>query len=98
DFMEVGNDSQAIAGWNGPGPFKIVNNYLEGAGENIMFGGATPRIEGLVPADIVIRGNHFHKPLRWRIGDPSYEGIPWSVKNLFELKNARRVVIDGNIF
>ena len=24
DFKEVGADSQAIAGWNGPGPFKIV--------------------------------------------------------------------------
>ncbi|HEV8510995.1 MAG TPA: hypothetical protein VGQ48_11150, partial [Gemmatimonadales bacterium] len=24
-----GSDAQAIAGWNGPGPFKIVNNYLE---------------------------------------------------------------------
>src|SRR5262245_40941188 len=36
---ESGADSQAIAGWNGPGPFKIVNNYLEGAGENFMLGG-----------------------------------------------------------
>src|SRR5215471_19683833 len=31
-----GFDSQAICGWNGPGPFKIVNDYLEGAGENVM--------------------------------------------------------------
>ena len=42
DFKEVGADSQAIAGWNGPGPFKIENNYLEAAGENVMFGGADP--------------------------------------------------------
>ncbi|HEY6188750.1 MAG TPA: hypothetical protein VIW80_13925, partial [Pyrinomonadaceae bacterium] len=28
------NDSQAIWGWNGPGPFKIINNYLEASGEN----------------------------------------------------------------
>ena len=39
----VGFDSQAICGVNGPGPFKIVNNYLEGSGENVMFGGADPR-------------------------------------------------------
>ena len=32
DFHEIGADSQAIAGWNGPGPFKIVNNHLEGSG------------------------------------------------------------------
>jgi hypothetical protein len=95
---EVGADSQAIAGWNGPGPFKIVNNYLEGAGENVIFGGADPSITNLVPADIEIRGNHVNKPLRWKSGDPSYDGSQWSIKNLLELKNARRVLIDGNIF
>ncbi len=98
DFKEVGADSQALMGWNGPGPFKIVNNYLEAAGENVMFGGADPSIVNLVPADIEIQANHFFKPLTWRIGDPSYAGTPWSVKNLFELKNARRVLIEGNIF
>ena len=97
DFKEVGADSQAISGWNGPGPFKIENNYLEGAGENVMFGGADPAIKGLVPADIEIVRNHFFKPLRWKIDDPSYEGTPWAVKNLFELKNARRVLVEGNL-
>ncbi|MBI4638149.1 MAG: hypothetical protein HY727_17575 [Candidatus Rokubacteria bacterium] len=97
DFKEVGNDSQAIAGWNGPGPFKIVNNYLEGAGENLMFGGADPAIPGLVPSDIEIRRNHLAKPLAWKQGDPAYAGVPWTVKNLFELKNARRVLVDGNL-
>ncbi|HVH31360.1 MAG TPA: hypothetical protein VNA31_06815 [bacterium] len=98
DFHERGVDSQALAGWNGPGPFKIVNNYLEGAGENVIFGGSTPSIRNLVPSDIEIRGNHFSKPLAWRAGDPAYAGIHWSVKNLFELKNASRVLIDGNVF
>jgi len=98
DFHEVGQDSQAIAAWNGPGPFKIVNNYLEAAGENVMFGGADPLIADLVPSDIEIRQNHLSKPLSWRVEDPSYAGIPWQVKNLFELKNARRVLIEGNIF
>jgi uncharacterized protein YjdB len=83
-----GFDSQAIAGWNGPGPFKIVNNYLAGAGENIMFGGA--RIgDGGVPADIEIRRNHIHKPLSW-------QGV-WTVKNSFELKIAERVLFEGNL-
>lgn len=98
DFKEVGADSQAIAGWNGPGPFKIVNNYLEGAGENVLFGGADPSIPDLVPSDIEIRRNHFFKPLSWKIGHPAYAGTPWDVKNLFELKNARRVLIEGNLF
>ena len=98
DFKEVGADSQAIAGWNGPGPFRIANNYLEAAGENVMFGGADPTIDGLVPADIEIVGNHMAKPLSWRIDDPHFQGTAWTVKNLFELKNARRVLVDGNLF
>ena len=97
DFKEVGADSQAIGGWNGPGPLKIANNYLEAAGENIMFGGADPKIQDLVPSDIEIVRNHLAKPLRWRKGDPSFEGVEWTVKNLLELKNARRVAINGNL-
>jgi cellulose synthase/poly-beta-1,6-N-acetylglucosamine synthase-like glycosyltransferase len=97
DFKEMGADSQAIAGWNGPGPFKIANNYLEAAGENVMFGGAAPAISGLIPSDIEIRGNHLAKPLAWGSGDGSFQGVTWSVKNLFELKNARRVLVDGNL-
>jgi len=93
-----GADSQAACGWNGPGPFKIVNNYLEGAGENIMFGGATPSITGLVPSDIEFRLNNVNKPLIWKRNDPSYNGNHWSIKNLFELKNAQRLLVDQNIF
>lgn len=98
DCHEQGADSQAICGWNGPGPFKIVNNYLEGAGENVMFGGADPKIPKLVPSDIEFRRNHCFKPLAWKKNDPSYAGRAWSIKNLLELKNARRVLIDGNTF
>ena len=93
----AGHDSQAILGFNGPGPFKIENNFLEAAGENIMFGGGDPRIAGLVPSDIEIRGNHLFKPLRWRQGAPDFVGTRWTVKNLLELKNAQRVLIEGNL-
>lgn len=98
DFKMVGEDAQALIGWMGPGPYRIENNYLEGSGENVMFGGGDPPIEGLVPADIEVRRNHFSKPLAWREGTAQYEGTRWSVKNLFELKNARRVLVDGNLF
>jgi hypothetical protein len=66
DIKAVNVDSQAIAGWNGSGPFTIQNNYLEAAGENLLFGGADPSVANLVPSDILIRGNHFYKPLSWR--------------------------------
>ncbi len=100
----AGLDTQAICGWNGPGPFKIVNNYLEASGENVLFGGADSSITNLVPADIEFRRNFSSKPLNWNPMDPSFNGIGgdlsrhWTVKNQFELKNARRVIIDGNTF
>ena len=62
----IGQDSQAIAGWNGPGPYTIENNYLESAGEVVMFGGATVFIRDLVPSDIEIRRNTLTRPTSWR--------------------------------
>ena len=59
-------DAQAIAGFNGPGPFRIINNFLEASTENILFGGADPRIPNLVPSDIEIKRNFFSKPVAWR--------------------------------
>jgi hypothetical protein len=91
DCHENGADAQAIIGWNGPGPYKIVNNYLEASGENVLFGGADPLVRGLIPSDIEIRGNHFAKPAAWK-------GVWSTVKNLFELKNAARVLVEGNVF
>jgi len=97
DIHTVGIDTQAICGWNGPGPYKIINNYLEAAGENVMFGGAMTSIPDLVPSNIEIRRNYFFKPLSWKVGHSSYAGIPWSVINLLEFKNARNVIVDGNV-
>jgi hypothetical protein len=97
DFKHASYDTQAVACWNGAGPFRIENNYLEAAGENVMFGGWDPSIPGLVPADIEVRRNHFYKPLSWNQWDPAYTGTDWAVKNLFELKNARRVLVEGNV-
>lgn len=91
DIKADGQDSQAIAGWNGPGPFEIVNNYLEAAGENFMLGGGDPAIEDLVPSDLTFRRNHVTKPTAWRTER-------WDVKNLFELKNAQRVLVEHNVF
>lgn len=88
--LQPGRDTQAIGGWNGPGPFLIENNYLAGATETLMFGGGDPAILGLVPSDIVIRGNTLTKDLQWR----PLKGV---VKNVLELKNAQRVLVEFNI-
>ena len=91
DFKEVGADSQALWVHNSPGPIKLVNNFLEAAGENFMAGGADPAITNLVPSDIEIRRNRFYKPLSWI-------GSAWSVKNLLEFKNGQRILVEGNLF
>jgi hypothetical protein len=102
-IAKTGNcgDSQALAGGNGDdpmGPFKIVNNFLEAAGENIIFGGAEATS---TPADIEVRHNHMFKPRMWLKGQPGFtggaDGNPFIVKNLFEMKNAQRVLFEDNI-
>ena len=90
NFHVVGEDAQAICAWNSPGPIKIVNNFLEASGENVMFGGARAAIPDIIPSDIEIRRNYFFKPLSWRKGDPSFAGVVWTVKNVIEFKNADR--------
>lgn len=90
-----GVDSQAIISWNGPGPFKVSNCFLEAGSENIMFGGAKNTAECMVPSDIEIRGNHIYKDPAWaKLKYPNN----WAVKNLFEIKTARRVLLEGNVF
>jgi uncharacterized protein YjdB len=81
-------DAQAIVGWNGPGPFRIQNNYLEGSTMGIMFGGATT-MPDLVPSDIEIRGNYLFKPLAWK--------GKWVVKNIIEIKSGQRILVEGNL-
>src|SRR2546429_8248611 len=49
-------------------------------------------------SDLENRRNHLFKPLSWKVGHPTYAGIHWPVKNLFELKNAQRVLVEGNLF
>ena len=94
-------DAQTIVGGLGSfpgGPYKIVNNFLESSGENILFGGGGAAYS---PADIEISHNHFFKPFTWMVGQPNVvlgnHGKPFIVKNHFELKNAQRVLFEGNI-
>ena len=91
NIWRAGQDSQAFCAWDGAGPYTVTDNYLEAASENVMFGGANSSSPANVPADIVVTGNHFSKRLEWR-------GQGKVVKNLFELKSAKRVTVRNNIF
>lgn len=91
-FWLSGQDSQAVGMIQGAGPVLVQNNYLEASGENMLVGGSDPSIPGMIPADITVKDNYFFKPLSWKTAHPG------SVKNLFELKNAQRVLVDHNVF
>jgi hypothetical protein len=91
NIKEEGADSQAVGGWEGTSRMRILDNELQAASEPILFGGAGSSKVTPVPEDIEIRGNYVTKPLAWR-------GKPWNLKNLLELKNARRVTITDNVF
>jgi hypothetical protein len=94
-------DSHAVSGGvsnTQDGPFKIQNNFLESAAEGILFGGGAAT---KTPTDIQILNNHFWKPWQWMPGSPNFiggtDGNAFIVKNHFELKNAVRVLVEGNL-
>jgi hypothetical protein len=94
-------DATAVGGGSGDEPIstlKFYNNFLESAGENILFGGSAATI---IPTDIEIRRNHLFRPMLWKEGEPGYMptavGQPYIVKNNFELKSAIRVLFEANL-
>lgn len=94
-------DAQAVGGGLGSspmGPYKLENNFLEASGEDVMFGGG---FATSAPHDIEIRRNHLFRPMTWMPGDPGFvgsaDGHPFIVKNIFELKNAERVLFEDNV-
>lgn len=89
--LNSGADTQAIWLGSTTGPIKIVNNYLSASGENVMAGG-TESFASRTPSDLEIRHNHFFKPPSWKANAAVV------VKNIFELKNAQRILLDGNVF
>jgi hypothetical protein len=94
-------DAHAISGGNSDtqdGPYKIQDNFLEASSEAILFGGGAATFS---PSDIQIIGNHFWKPWQWMPGSPDFVGAAnghaFVVKNHLELKNAVRVLVEGNL-
>ena len=94
-------DATGVGGGGGDQPIstlKIYNNFIEAAGENVLFGGSAATI---VPTDIEIRRNHLFRPMLWKEGEPGYtptaSGNPYIVKNNFELKSAVRLLFEANL-
>ena len=68
-FRSEFQDSQGINAINGPGPFTIVNNYVEGGAENIMFGGGVARTPDLISLRYRHPAQPFEKAAGVDVGD-----------------------------
>lgn len=85
----------AISITSGTGPFKVVNNYVRGAGLLLFVNDNN----GTVPRDdFEIRRNRFTYNDLYRCGKPESDGICRDVRAPMEFKRGRRVWLDGNIF
>lgn len=63
---------------------------MHSTAQAIIFGGAVSDNAASNPTDITVRWNLMTKPLSWK--SQSYD-----VKNIFQLKNAQRVLLEGNV-
>ena len=97
DFHGVGYESHGIHLFSPTGPVEIRNNYVEAGGINIFIGDSTLPADAPTPSDLRIRNNYLFKPLTWDPNDPSYAGISWGIKNLFESKGSTRLLVESNI-
>ncbi len=79
------------------GPFKVVDDFIEASSEPVFAGGGGTGATNTVPHDLEFRRSHTFHPLFWKGNDPSYFGTSFTVKNLFELKNLDRVLMEGFI-
>ncbi len=89
-WFSSSQETHAIVGWNGPGPFTVTNNYLEASGISFLMGGALPTIPGLNPGGLYFARNFCTRPLEWR--------GKYAVKNLFELKSCINCTAEHNLF
>lgn len=85
-------DSTGISSDDSFGPVKIQDNDIADVGENIIFGGGDPPINGQVTCDIEVRNNLIRKKSAWTVPFPS------NMKDVFELKNGCRALLIGNYF
>lgn len=75
----VGQDAQALIGWDGTRDLEVIGGYYGGAGECIMFGGADSTSPDRIPTNITLTGVELGK-------DPAWYAMGWQIKCALELK------------
>lgn len=81
-------DSQGIGILNTPGNILVRGGRYQAASENVLVGGDTMKLPGVIPSNLVFENLLLDKPLSWKT-----DGVRRSVKNIFELKTGSAVTI-----
>lgn len=82
----VGQDAQAVLGWDGTKRLTLLRCYLGGGAQSVMFGGADSASADRIPTDITIKSCVLGK-------NPAWYDLGWQIKNGFELKAAVNVTV-----
>jgi hypothetical protein len=87
-IWKTGQETQAIAGWSGIRRLTVRRCHLEAAGVNFMIGGSDCA-QDQIPEDVIVSECYLKKPVEYR---------GWTgAKNLFEIKNCRRVTLENSL-
>lgn len=84
-WSTIVSDAQAVAGWDGCKDLVIDGGEYWATTENMIFGGSPCPEEANIPQDILIQNLLMDKELIWKNRQHG------TVKNIFELKNAKRL-------
>jgi len=88
NICREGQETQAMAMWDSPGPLLAEDCYFEGGSIGFLAGGSAPTVPNTIATGLKFVRCKFLRPIEWR--SKSY-----ACKNAFELKCARNVeVID----
>jgi hypothetical protein len=84
----AGADSQAIYIGNSPGGIVVSGGQYSAGSEVFLSGGDVTKIPNLTPTDILVERVTLFRPLSWKT-----DGVARKVKNIFEIKNGKNVVL-----
>lgn len=89
NICREGQETQAMAMWDSPGPLLAEDCYFEGGSIGFLAGGSTPTIPNTIASGLTFRRCIFTRPLEWRARG-------YACKNNFELKCARNVLVEDS--
>jgi hypothetical protein len=87
NICREGQETQAMAMWDSPGPLTAIDCRFEGGSLCFLAGGSTPTIPNTIATGLTFTRCTFTRPAEWRV-----EG--YACKNSFELKCARDVLVE----